>query len=153
VCFVKAVAAVDLLALEQGEGGFQFFHLATDFIDVGVEVPVTVYLVSEPPIIQRFDLSGHDLEELRVPSQGAVQPVGHGEDNVSGRVVARGVEFNDVWHVFDAFPGGETGDTSVWQLFNEEGLDSKSFANGDPNLDSVAIDDISLWRRCQCLLV
>jgi len=112
-----------------------------------------VYLASESPVIQSFDLGGYHLEELRVPSQGAVQPVRHGEDDVSGRAIARGIEFNDVWHVFNAFPGGETGNASVWQPFDEKGLDSKSFANGDPNLDSVAIEDISLWRRHQCLLV
>ena len=64
-----------------------------------------------------------------------------------------GIEFDDVGHVFDTFSRGETGDASVWQLFDEVGLDGESFANEDSNLDSVAIDDISLWQCHQCLLI
>jgi len=82
-----------------------------------------------------------------------VQPVEHGEDDVSGGAIAGGIEFDNVEHVFDTFSRGETGDTSVWQLFDKVGLDGKSFTNGDSDLNSVAINDISLWRRCQCLLV
>jgi hypothetical protein len=123
------------------------------FIDAGVEVSVTVYFVSKSPVVQPFNLGGHHLEEVRVSSQGTIQPVGHGVDDFSSGAIVGGIEFDDIWHVFDAFPGGETGDTSIWQLFDKEGLDGESFANGDSDLDSVAIDDISLWWHCQCLLV
>jgi hypothetical protein len=124
-----------------------------DFIDVGVEVSVAMYFSGEPPILQPFDLGRYNLEEVRVSSEGAVQPVGHGEYDVSGGAIARGMEFDDVGHVFDTFSRGETGNASVWQLFDEVGLDSESFANGNSNLDPVAIDDISLWQRRQCLLM
>jgi hypothetical protein len=124
-----------------------------DFIDVGVEVPVAMYLSGEPPILQPFDLGRYNLEEVRVSLQGMVQPVGHREDNVSEGAIVGGMEFNNVGHVFDTFPGGEAGDVSIWQLFDKVGLNSESFTNGNPDLDPVAIDDISLWRCCQCLLV
>ena len=42
-----------------------------------------------------------------------VQPVEHGEDDVSGGAIAGGIEFDNVEHVFDTFSRGETGDASV----------------------------------------
>ena len=112
-----------------------------------------MYLSGEPPILQPFDLGRYNLEEVRVSLQGMVQPVGHREDNVSEGAIVGGMEFDNVGHVFDTFPGGGAGDASIWQLFDKLRLDGESFANGDPDLNPVSIDDISLWRRRQCLLV
>jgi len=95
---------------------------------------------------------GHDSKKVRVSSQGLVQPNGHGEYG-SCAGLSRGVQFNDVGHVFDALLVYETGDMTVWQLFDELGHDAKPFPDRDPNLDSVSIDDVSLWWRRQCLLV
>jgi len=119
---------------------------------VGVDVSVTVDLLDEPPVIELFDLLCHDSKEVRVPSQGSVQPARHREDGPLGRVT-RGVEFNKVGHVFEPFSVCEAGDVSIRELFDKLGLDAKAFPNRDSDVDSVPIDNISLWQRRQCFLV
>ncbi len=109
-------------------------------------------LSGEPPVIELFDLLGHDSKEVRIPSQGLVQPPRHGEE-VSCSKVARGEELSKEGHIFISLPVGKAGDMSIGQLLNKLGLDTEALANRDPDFNSVSIDDVALWQRCQCLLV
>ena len=60
------------------------------------------------------------------------------------RAILRGIEFDNVGHVFNSLSSGEIGNTSIRELLDPLSLDANPFANGESNLDSVAIDAVAL---------